>query len=326
MYDLTELTEKLKKTNLCALPQSAAQMIELAKNPENGPKELAVPISTDLGLTAQILRFVNSSFFGFRYKITSVQMALSLASIRTIKNFVLWNGLFAVLPNPKCGPFSLKKLFQDALRRAVFARQTARRFVPSIGGDEAFVCALMQDMALPLLANLWHKEYEEMIQIVDKDPTVRLSRIERDKMGWDHSKAGTILANHWGYSSQVADAVSSHTSLILQEKGGPVEITAATVTALSALLPKVTDVQWVESQEFLNTWQKMFPGQITALVEIIAETDEEAKQLTGLVSLGDSPKSLGAYFEQAFKDTLLPTGIPGLTVPVSPTADPSVSR
>ena len=326
MYDLAILTEKLKKSNLCALPQSAAQMIELTKNPSNGPQELAVPISADMGLTTQILRFVNSSFFGFRYKITSLQMALSLASIRTIKNFVLWNGLFAVLPNPKSGPFSLKILFQDALRRAVFVRKIVQRLAPSIDGDEAFVCALMQDMAVPLLANLWHKEYEEMIQIVEKDPSVRLSRIERDKMGWDHSKAGIILANHWGFSSQVADAVSSHTSLILQEKDEkPVVVSTVTVTALSALLPEVTDEQWLESQEFLNAYQKMFPGQIAALSEIMAQTDEEAKLLTGLVSLGAPPKSLGEQLNQVFKGSLLHPGFSELILPVLVTV-PNVSR
>ncbi|MCL2349160.1 MAG: HDOD domain-containing protein [Planctomycetaceae bacterium] len=304
MYDLAELTEKLKKSNLCALPQSAAQMIELAKNPKNGPKELAVPISADMGLATQVLRFVNSSFFGFRYKITSLQMALSLASVRTIKNFVLWNGLFAVLPNPKCGPFSLKQLFQDALCRAVFARQIVQRFAPSIDGDEAFMCALMQDMAIPLLANLWHKEYEEMIQIVEKDPTVRLSRIEHDKMGWDHSEAGIILVNHWGFSPQVADAVSSHASLFPHEKDEKTAgITTATVTALSALLPPVTDVQWHESQMFLDACQKMFPGQIAALGEIMVQTDAEAKLLTGLVNLGIPPKSLGEHFEETFKNS-----------------------
>ncbi|MGL6196656.1 MAG: HDOD domain-containing protein, partial [Thermoguttaceae bacterium] len=97
--------ERIKGMCIHAFPQSASRVLELSKDSNNGPPEYAVPISADIGLTTQVLKFVNSSFFGFRYKITTVQMALSLVCVRTIRNFVLWNAVFTTLPNPKCGPF-----------------------------------------------------------------------------------------------------------------------------------------------------------------------------------------------------------------------------
>ncbi|MDR0391204.1 MAG: HDOD domain-containing protein, partial [Planctomycetaceae bacterium] len=143
------LAQELHSCKLLALPQSAARVLELAKNPENGPPELAVPISADPGLMAQILRFANSSFFGFQHKITAVQMALSLICIRTIKNFVLWNAVFAMLPNPKVGPFVLRLVLQDALRRGVFCKVFASYF-QGIDPEEIFVVGLFQDIAVPI--------------------------------------------------------------------------------------------------------------------------------------------------------------------------------
>jgi HD-like signal output (HDOD) protein len=116
------LKELLNSAQLPALPQSAIRLLELSQNPDNGPAEFAVPIESDPGLTGQVLKFVNSSYFGFSREISSVKLAITLVGIRTIKNFSLWSAVFSLMPNPKCGPFDLKALWQDSLRRALFSR------------------------------------------------------------------------------------------------------------------------------------------------------------------------------------------------------------
>src|SRR4029079_5498339 len=59
------LKELLSGAQLPALPQSAIRLLELSQNPDNGPAEFAQPIESDPGLTGQVLKFVNSSYFGF---------------------------------------------------------------------------------------------------------------------------------------------------------------------------------------------------------------------------------------------------------------------
>lgn len=110
--------KKLCTAQLPALPQSAIRLLELSQDPSNGPSEFAAPIETDPGLTGQVLKFVNSSYFGFSREIASVKTAITLVGIRTIKNFALWSAVFSLMPNPKCGLFELKNLWQDSLRRA----------------------------------------------------------------------------------------------------------------------------------------------------------------------------------------------------------------
>ena len=295
MTSQAEMIEFLKGSQLCALPQSASQMIELAKDPENGPQEYAVPISADLGLATQVLRFVNSSFFGFRYKITSIQMALSLVSVRTIRNFVLWNGLYAVLPNPHCGPFSVKMLFQDALRRAAFAKLVTERYT-KLDSDEAFSCALMQDMAIPILAQKWNREYTDMIQI-SNTLHVRLSTLERDRMGWDHADAGGFLALSWNLGEYVSRVVSQHTTDICA--GLPsCQPTITSITALSAFLPKVTDSQWFEVTSFVDVFYRLFGPKMTEITEILSKTDAISGRLGGFSNLGTVSKFLSAYWRE----------------------------
>ena len=295
MSNKDELIDYLKDSKLCALPQSASQMIELSKNPDNGPQEYAKPISADMGLSTQILRFVNSAFFGFRYKITSIPMALSLVSVRTIHNFILWNGLFAILPNPRCGPFSLKTLFLDALRRAVFARNVAERYTV-IDAEEAFACALMQDIAIPLLAQKWRNEYAEMLKKT-RFGHVRLSAIERETMGWDHSDAGAILTEYWNLGEVVGNAVSKHIDDVVPHDPA-CELTLTEITALSALLPKVPDREWFEVLNFVDLFRTIFGQKLEDISTILDETDMVSNQLSGLVNLGKVPKLLGKSWQE----------------------------
>src|SRR5437763_13233372 len=145
------LKELLSSAQLPALPQSAIRLLELSQNPDNGPAEFAVPIESDPGLTGQVLKFVNSSYFGFSREISSVKLAITLVGIRTIKNFSLWSAVFSLMPNPKCGPFDLKSLWQDSLRRGWFARGLGR-VLGQKDTEDRFAGAPLQDIAIPLLA------------------------------------------------------------------------------------------------------------------------------------------------------------------------------
>ena len=295
MPNQDELIDYLKNSQLCALPQSASQMIELSKNPDNGPQEYAKPISADPGLTTQVLRFVNSSFFGFGCTITSLPLALTLVSLQMIRNFVLWNGLFAMLPNPRCGPFSLKALFLDALRRAVFARHVAERYT-KIDAEEAFTCALMQDIAIPLLAQKWESEYSEMIHKTNTEP-VRLSTLERDGMEWNHADAGAVLARNWNLGETTGIAVAKHIDGI-PTCHPACKPTLNNITALSALLPKVPDLEWFEVLNFVDAFRKMFGHKLVDISAILDNTDTVSDQLAALVNLGNAPKSLNESWQE----------------------------
>src|SRR5271170_6973303 len=97
---LPDLQQTIANLQLAALPQSAIRIMELSRDPSSGPAEYAGPIEADPGLAGQVLKFVNSSYFGFTREISNVKMAITLVGIRTIKNFSLWSAVFSLLPNP----------------------------------------------------------------------------------------------------------------------------------------------------------------------------------------------------------------------------------
>ena len=181
----------LASAQLPALPQTAIRLLELSQDASNGPAEFAKPIEADAGLMGQVLRFVNSSYFGFAREIASVRQALQLVGVRTIKNFALWSAVFSLIPNPKFGPFDLKSLWQDSLRRAVFSRLLGR-LLKLPNSEDLFAAALLQDMAIPLLLKELPEQYADLVERRGTEQ-VRLSHLEREVFGWDHAQAAAAL-------------------------------------------------------------------------------------------------------------------------------------
>ena len=159
----TPLEDVFHAEVLPALPHSAITLLQLSQNPESGPSDFTKPIEADPGLMGQVLKFVNSSYFGFSREIMSVQQGLTLVGTRAVTNFALWNAVFSVMPNPKFGPFDLKALWQDSLRRALFARELGRTLKLN-NAEDLFAGALLQDMAIPLLLKELPEQYKILVE------------------------------------------------------------------------------------------------------------------------------------------------------------------
>ena len=153
---------------LPALPQSAVRVLELLKDPDCEPAVLAVPLESDPGLVSQVLRFVNSSYFGFAREISSVRTAISLVGVQTIENFVLWSAIFSSIPDPKSGTYQFRLAWYDSLKRAVFARSMAKLLrLPN--AEDAFCAALLQDVTVPLLVKAEPEAYLELLERAPRD-------------------------------------------------------------------------------------------------------------------------------------------------------------
>lgn len=290
------LKELLQTAQLPALPQSAIRLLELSQNPDNGPAEFAVPIESDPGLTGQVLKFVNSSYFGFSREISSVKLAITLVGIRTIKNFALWSAVFSLMPNPKCGPFDLKSLWQDSLRRGLFSRAFGK-LLGMKDAEELFSAALLQDMAVPLLAKEQPQRYLKLLESRTQGEA-RLSDLERAEFGWTHAEAGGFMARHWSLPEAFATLIEAHTSIDQLLAAATKEIGKVSV-ALSALLPANHDEIWHERTKFLASFDKLATGRGVSAEQLFAQIDKEFTEFAPVLKLAVPAKTLVQHLSEA---------------------------
>jgi HD-like signal output (HDOD) protein len=278
----------LAGAQLPALPQSAIRLLQLSQDPDNGPSEFAIPIESDPGLTSQVLKFVNSSYFGFAREISSIKLAITLVGIRTIKNFSLWSAVFSLMPNPKCGPFDLRSLWQDSLRRGLFSRIMGQR-LGQADSEDLFAAALLQDMAVPLLAKELPEEYDKLFNARMGGRT-RLSDLEHERFGWNHAEAASIMAEHWSLPDEFADLIACHVKFDELVTAGATPGQVA--VSMSALLPSVCDSKWHEREQFVDAYCRLAGATPEDLAATLKDVDDDFAEFAPVLKLGMPTKTL----------------------------------
>lgn len=296
-FPKVDLRTILSADSLPAMPQTAIRLLELSQQTSTGPAEFAVPIEADPGLTVQVLRFANSSYFGFCNEVSSIKHAITLLGIRTVRNFVLWSAIFSAIPNPRCGTFDLKGLWQDSLRRALFARGLAR-LLGLREADEAFAAALLQDMAVPILAKEVPEAYAQLFDARRRSQfRARLSQLETYAFGWNHASAGAMAARHWSLPPGLTALIEDHLSVeqhLAQRQTDPAKI----AVAMSALLPSVDDSNWTEFERLEGYYQQMRPLDGPAIERLLEQIDEEYAGMAPLLRIPSPGVSLKQSYRQ----------------------------
>ena len=70
--------------DLPTLPRTVFRITEMINNPRSSARDLAQVITDDQVLTARLLRLVNSSFYGFPQRITTITSAIVLLGFDAI--------------------------------------------------------------------------------------------------------------------------------------------------------------------------------------------------------------------------------------------------
>jgi HD-like signal output (HDOD) protein len=300
-FPRVDLEEILSATQLPAMPQSALRILEVSRNPDAGAPELAIPIETDPGLTVQVLKFVNSSYFGFPNEISNVKQAITLVGMRTVKNFALYSAVFSLIPNPQCGQFDLKKLWQDSLRRALFARHMAK-VLGTEEAEESFAAALLQDMAIPLLAKEIPGAYQTLFEARRSDAAARLSLLEGHVFGWTHADAAGLMARNWKLPEAFSTLIEHHLEIdkwvaCADREPGKLAV------AMSALLPSLSDEGWSECAMFQEGYSQVCPGDGPSIAEVLSAVDDEFCDFAPVLRIPEPDRTLAESYTEAAEET-----------------------
>lgn len=294
---LEELRHVLVAGQLPAMPHSAVSVLKMDNDlTKVNINDLARPIEADPGLAAQVLKFLNTSAFGFQSTISSIRQGIALVGIRIIKNFVLWKAVFSLIPKNKTGSFDVGLLWQDSLRRGMFARFLILE-IKRGDSEMAFAGALLQDMAVPLLLKLKAAEYGHVLDSLSKNKGKRLSDLEEEYFGWTHADASLILGHHWKLPEMLVDLTSNHLD-VTKTASEFAKHPERTVVALSALIPSTVQADWDDREMFTKAFETCFPGRSQLYATLFDRVDREFDQYAALLQLASPKRSLFMYIDR----------------------------
>jgi HD-like signal output (HDOD) protein len=196
--------------HLPSVPSLYSEIVEKMNHPEASLSEVGDIIARDIGMTAKILKLVNSAFFGLRREVSSPGEAVAYIGLDTIKSLVLSLHAFAQYEADQPGGFSLNALWSHSLATGAAAKEIAllekveRKVV-----DEAFASGLLHDAGKAALAFNFPDQYGAVMRQVAANGGDPLAA-EHDTFGANHADVGGYLLGLWGLPTPVVEAIALH--------------------------------------------------------------------------------------------------------------------
>jgi HD-like signal output (HDOD) protein len=209
------VTDKVKEIlgsidRLPSMPTLYRRLEEALADPDVRVEKLGDLIEQDMGMTAKMLKIVNSAFFGLRRTISSAHEAVTYLGIDTVKALVLVNGIFEG-SRPLATQFlCLDDLWQHSLGAAAAAKAIGR--AQGAGRDlaeEMFVAGVLEDVGILVLASHFPEAYDRAIRAVEDDG-LALAAAEEAEFTVSHAEVGAHLLGLWGIPAQIIRTVSLH--------------------------------------------------------------------------------------------------------------------
>jgi len=195
---------------LPALPDVYTRLTRMLED-ENAPVEaVTAVIAKDVALSADILKLVNSSFFGPRIRVRGLDQAVTLLGLETIKGLVLGVQLFSVFDTKRIPDFSFPKLWEHSLITGKMARRIAQiEGLSPEAQDDCYIAGMLHDLGKFVLADKLPDEYRALVTR-SRQENLAIVDAESSQLGVGHAQVGAYLLGLWGISDAVLEAVAFH--------------------------------------------------------------------------------------------------------------------
>ncbi len=199
-----------KAESLPSLPQTYASLVDAMESEECSLEEIGKIIEQDLGMTATLLKVVNSAFFGLPRKISSPAQAASLLGLDILRSLVLSYQLFSTFELKNTRHFSFDGLWRHSTTVGSMAKKIAQtEDMDKVLVDEAFMAGILHDVGKLILYHFTPKRYGEVIEHVRNDSGT-VFQIEKRGFGTSHAQVGAFLMGLWGMSENVVQSIAFH--------------------------------------------------------------------------------------------------------------------
>ena len=199
--------DQIKPADLPAPPQAAIQILRACAREDVNNAELSELAGSDPVLSAELLRIVNSAYFGFSREISTVPRAITILGTRALRNLVLCISVRDAVRRNAIPGFNVSTFWEDTLRRAVAARLLAGE--TGLDAEEAFTAGLLQDFGLLVMCFLQPGQARHWDMLRQVDPEQRLE-LEQKYFAVTHEQIIFMLGHSWSLPESLCQALGRH--------------------------------------------------------------------------------------------------------------------
>jgi len=195
------IKQRLEETlDLPPLPEVARKIIELRVDPEADTKSLATTIEIDPGMSAQVLSWARSPYYGTRGEIKSVEEAvIRVLGFDLVINLALGLALGRSLTVPKEGPNGYTPFWQQAVMTATLCGELTRKIAPQGRPSQgmAYLSGLLHNFGFLILGQIFPPQFSLINRHIEANPHINRCFIEHYLLGMSREQCAAALMHQW---------------------------------------------------------------------------------------------------------------------------------
>lgn len=187
--------------NLPNIPKVVQDLIKQFNDPDSNADDISKKIQMDQVISAKIMRLANSARYGAGRKIASIDSAVVMLGIDTLKTLVVASGVtgaFQDIPG-----FDKKQFWRDSFMNASISKLIAKH--TDLDAETAFTIGMMHNIG-ELLIHIVHPEAASKIDNLAQSGAKRVD-LQDNQFGFDFTMAGAELAKRWNFPETIVTGI-----------------------------------------------------------------------------------------------------------------------
>ena len=202
-------------TDFPRLSPIAAQIATMTSDLSAPIQEVADKIKSDEELLNKILKVVNTPLYQFADGVDDISDVINILGYKKVCNLALGISVLSLFPTESHGGFDYGRHWERAICAGVAATEIASRLTADLPAD-LFTCGLLQDIGVLFLVKARPLEFGGAITLA-KAQKVHVSKAEREVLGVDHARVGSVLCKNWELPSLLVEVIRHHHFAELEE-------------------------------------------------------------------------------------------------------------
>jgi HD-like signal output (HDOD) protein len=199
-----------KISSLPSHPVVIERITRLLSNPRTSAEDIGKAMTTDQSLATKALKLVNSAFYGFPGRISTLSHAIVILGFSTIKNIVLTASIFDSFRGKGMDVegFNLERLWYHSIACGAAAQAIAK----TVGGsekEECFIAGLIHDIGKIILCHYLPDDFKSVI-VHTRTNNVLFYESEKALFDTCHDEIGGYLVQCWNLPKNLQNAARYH--------------------------------------------------------------------------------------------------------------------
>ena len=203
-------------TETCELPTMPDVLVKLNEaiaDPDSSADDVARVIEKDPPIATNILKIVNSAYYGLQVRVSSINLAVSILGFTTTKKLALKAAVFRSFGEASRGheAFDAPSFWKHSILTGILARSLgkASNKLDGVHAEDLYIAGLLHDIGKIVLVQSLGPTYAAVLN-ESREGARSIAEIEIDKLGYTHAEVGSVLAIKWFLPEDLTVAIRYH--------------------------------------------------------------------------------------------------------------------